>query len=275
MIKKLFNNKYFVILFIITILLVVGMIFSMNRSYETTATDNLIIKITMPVQNFFAGIAENVRGFFSHFGDTASLKEENEKLKADIKQLESQNQRNQIYKEENERLRGMLDLKDTYKDFNLVAANVTGRDSSTWFLSLTIDKGTDDGLKMADTVITSDGLVGHITDMGNNWAMVTTILDSQSTVSVMVERTEDFATVDGDIDLSAKGLCKMTYISKDSTITVGDMVKTSGLGGVYPKGINVGKVTKIHPENKGVSQYAEVEPSVDFNKVYEVFVITN
>ena len=275
MIKKLFNNKYFVILFIITILLVVGMIFSMNRSYETTATDNLIIKITMPVQKFFAGIAENVRGFFSHFGDTASLKEENEKLKADIKQLESQNQRNQIYKEENERLRGMLDLKDTYKDFNLVAANVTGRDSSTWFLSLTIDKGTDDGLKMADTVITSDGLVGHITDIGNNWAMVTTILDSQSTVSVMVERTEDFATVDGDIDLSAKGLCKMTYISKDSTITVGDMVKTSGLGGVYPKGINVGKVTKIHPENKGVSQYAEVEPSVDFNKVYEVFVITN
>ena len=275
MIKKLFNNKYFVILFIITILLVVGMIFSMNRSYETTATDNVIIKITMPVQKFFAGIAENVRGFFSHFGDTASLKEENEKLKADIKQLESQNQRNQIYKEENERLRGMLDLKDTYKDFNLVAANVTGRDSSTWFLSLTIDKGTDDGLKMADTVITSDGLVGHITDIGNNWAMVTTILDSQSTVSVMVERTEDFATVDGDIDLSAKGLCKMTYISKDSTITVGDMVKTSGLGGVYPKGINVGKVTKIHPENKGVSQYAEVEPSVDFNKVYEVFVITN
>ncbi len=275
MIKKLFNNKYFVILFIITILLVVGMIFSMNRSYETTATDNVIIKITMPVQNFFAGIAENVRGFFSHFGDIASLKEENEKLQADIKQLESQNQRNQTYKEENERLREMLDLKDTYKDFNLVAANVTGRDSSTWFLSLIIDKGTDDGLKMTDTVITSDGLVGHITDIGNNWAMITTILDSQSTVAVMVERTEDFATVDGDIDLSAKGLCKMTYISKDSTITVGDMVKTSGLGGVYPKGVNVGKITKIHPENKGVSQYAEVEPSVDFNKVYEVFVITN
>ena len=275
MIKKLFKNKYFVILLIITILLVVGMIFSMNRSYETTTTDNLIIKITMPVQKFFAGIAEGVRGFFSHFGDTASLKQENEELKAEIKQLESQNQRIQTYKEENERLRGMLDLKDSYKDFDLVAANVTGRDSSTWFLSLTIDKGTDDGLKMADTVVTPDGLVGHITDIGNNWAMVTTILDSQSTVAVMVERTEDFATVDGDIDLSGQGLCKMTYISKDSTVTVGDIVKTSGLGGVYPKGINVGKITKIHPENKGVSQYAEVEPSVDFDKVYEVFVITN
>ena len=75
--------------------------------------------------------------------------------------------------------------------------------------------------------------------------------------------------------MSANGLCKMTYIPKDSTITIGDTIKTSGLGGVYPKGINVGKITVIHPENKGVSQYAEVEPCVDFNKLYEVFVITN
>ena len=203
------------------------------------------------------------------------LKQENEKLNAKIQQLESQNQRNIEYKKENERLRKMLDLKDTYKEFYLVSANITGRDSSTWFLSFTIDKGTNDGIKMTDTVITPYGLVGHVTDIGSDWAMITTILDSQSTVAVMVERTEDFATVDGDIDLSAQGLCKMTYISKDSTVTVGDMVKTSGLGGVYPKGINVGKITKIHPENKGVSQYAEIEPSVDFNSIYEVFVITN
>ena len=275
MIKKLFTNKYFVILVIVTILLIVGMIFSLNRSYETTTSDNLIMKITMPVQRFFAGLAENVRGFFSHFGDISELKKENENLSAEIKQLKSKNQRNETYKIENERLRKMLNLKDTYKDFNLVAANVTGRDSSTWFLSVTLDKGSDDGLKMADTVITPYGLVGHITDIGTDWAMVTTILDSQSTVAVMVERTEDFATVDGDVDLAGNALCKMTYIPKDSTITVGDTIKTSGLGGVYPKGINVGKITKIHPENKGVSQYAEVEPYVDFNKLYEVFIITN
>ena len=275
MIKKLFNNKYFVILFIITLLLVVGMIFSINRSYETTTSDNIIIKITMPVQKFFSSITENVKGFFSHFGNISELKYENEKLNSEIAKLKSQNHRNEVYKVENQRLRGMLDLKDTYKEFELVAANVTARDSSTWFLSLTIDKGTDDGLKMTDTVTTPNGLVGHITDIGTNWAMVTTILDSQSTVAVTVERTEDFATVDGDIDLSANGLCKMTYIPKDSTITVGDTIKTSGLGGVYPKGINVGKIVKIHPENKGVSQYAEVEPYVDFNKLYEVFVIIN
>lgn len=275
MIKKLFNNKYFVILFIVTILLIIGMIFSINRSYETTVSDNLIIKITMPVQRFFSGVAENIKDFFSHFGDISELKAENEKLNADIEKLKSQNKRNSIYKTENERLREMLDLKDTYKDFELVAANVTSRDSSTWFLSIIIDKGTDDGLSMTDTVITPYGLVGHITDIGSNWAMITTILDSQSTVAVMVERTEDFATVDGDVDLAANSLCKMTYIPKDSTITVGDTIKTSGLGGVYPKGINVGKITKIHPENKGVSQYAEVEPYVDFNRLYEVFVITN
>lgn len=275
MIRKLFNNKYFVILLIVTIILIIGMVFTINKSYETTSSDNFIIKLTMPVQKFVAGIADNVRGFFSHFGDIAELRQENEKLQTKVKQLEEQNRRNGIYKTENERLRTMLGVKDTYKNFELVAANVTGRDSSTWFLSITIDKGTDDGLKMADTVITPDGLVGHITDIGSDWAMVTTILDSQSTVAVMVERTEDLATIDGDVDLAANGLCKMTYIPKDSTITVGDIAKTSGFGGVYPKDINVGKIIKIHSENKGVSQYAEIEPSVNFDRIYEVFVITN
>lgn len=275
MIKKLFNNKYFVILLVVTIFLIIGMIFSINKSYNTTPSDNFIFKITMPVQKFVSGIADNIRGFFSHFGDIAQLKQENEQFRIKVKQLDEENKRNSVYKKENERLREMLNLKDTYKDFELTAANVTGRDSSTWFVSLTIDKGTDDGLEMMDAVITPDGLVGHITDIGSNWAMVTTILDSQSTVAVMVERTEDLATIDGDVDLSANGICKMTYIPKDSTITVGDIAKTSGFGGVYPKGINVGKIIKIHPENKGVSQYAEIEPAVNFDRMYEVYVITN
>ena len=275
MIKKLFNNKYFIILLVVTLILLIGMIFTINKSYETKTTDNIIIRLTMPIQKVVHGISTKTRSFFSHFGDISELNQENQKLKIKVTQLEEKVQKNNMYKIENERLRGMLDLKDTYKEFKLVAANVTGKDSSTWFLSLTLDKGKNDGIEMADTVITPNGLVGHITDIGPDWSRVTTIIDSQSTVAVIVERTEDLATIDGDIDLASNGLCKMTYISKDSSITVGDIAKTSGLGGVYPKGISVGKILKIHPENKGVSQYAEVEPFVNFNHIYEVFVITN
>ena len=75
--------------------------------------------------------------------------------------------------------------------------------------------------------------------------------------------------------VTATVLCKMTYIPKDSALTVGDIIKTSGLGGVYPKGLNVGKIKEIHPENQGVSQYADVIPSVNFDRIYEVYVITN
>ncbi len=275
MIKKLFNNKYFIILLVVTLILLIGMIFTINKSYETKTTDNIIIRLTMPIQKVVHGISTKTRSFFSHFGDISELNQENQKLKNKVSQLEEKVQKNNMYKVENERLRGMLDLKDTYKEFELVAANVTGKDSSTWFLSLTLDKGKNDGIEMADTVIAPNGLVGHITDIGPDWSRVTTIIDSQSTVAVIVERTEDLATIDGDIDLASNGLCKMTYISKDSSITVGDIAKTSGLGGVYPKGISVGKILKIHPENKGVSQYAEVEPFVNFNHIYEVFVITN
>lgn len=275
MIKKLFSNKYFIIMLIVTILLIVTMIFSVNNSYETTAADNIIVKITMPIQKLVYGASSNVRGFFEHFGDIYELKNENKELKSNISSLKSEIEKYKVYKTENDRLRSMLGLKDTYKNFELESANIIGKDSTRWFLSLTIDKGTDNGIEMSDTVITPDGLVGHISDLGKDWARITTILDSQSTVAVVVERTTDLATVDGDIDLSEKGMCKMTYIPKDSTLTVGDIAKTSGLGGVFPKGINVGKIMEIHPENQGVSQYAEILPSVDFNKIYEVFVITN
>ncbi len=275
MIKRIFKNKYIVILITITILLIIAMMFSVNRSYETTASDNIIVKITMPVQKLVYNVSSGVRDFFSHFGDIAKIREENERLNQKISVLESRIDQYSEYKYENERLRKLLGIKDTYKDFKLEAANVIGKDSSKWFLSITIDKGTNDGLSMADSVITYDGLVGHITDIGKDWARVTTILDSQSTVAVVVQRSGDMATIDGDVELAEKGLCKMTYISKDSTITVGDVAKTSGLGGVYPKGINVGKITQIHSENQGVSQYAEVKPTVDFDRLYEVYVITN
>jgi len=229
----------------------------------------------LPIQKAVYGVSSGIRNFFSHFDDIDELNAKNKELAETNAKLKSQVDRYKSYKNENERLRSMLILKDTYKDFNTVAANVIGKDSSQWFISLTIDKGTDDGLKMNNTVVTVDGLVGHITDIGSNWARVTTILDSNSTVAVIVERTEDLATVNGDTSVSTNSLCKMTYISKDSTITVGDVVKTSGFGGIYPKGINVGTIKEIHSESQGVSQYANVKPSVNFNKLYEVLIITN
>lgn len=275
MIKKLFSNKFFIVVLIVTIILLATVIFNANKSYETTATDNIFLTITTPVQKAINSVSKGVRNFFSHFGDVTALNEQNKELTNKIARLEENLERSNAYKIENERLRNLLNLKDTYKDFELMAANVIGRDSSRWFLSLTLDKGSKDGIKMTDTVITNDGLVGHITDLGPDWSRVTSILDSQSTVSVVVERTEDIAMVDGDIDLSESGLCKMTYIPKDSTLTIGDNIKTSGLGGVYPKGLNVGKIEEIHSDNQGVSQYAVVSPSVNFDKIYEVMIITN
>lgn len=275
MIKKLFSNKYFVAVLVITLVLIATVIYNSNKSYETKATDSVILKITSPIQKAFFSVSSGVRNFFTHFEDVAELHDQNKELNDKIARLEENIERNNAYKIENERLRNLLNLKDTYKNFELTAANVIGRDSSRWFISLTLDKGSKDGISMTDTVITNDGLVGHITDIGTDWSRVTSILDSQSTVSVVVERTEDIAMVDGDIDLSENGLCKMTYIPKDSTLTIGDNIKTSGLGGVYPKGLDVGKIKEIHSDNQGVSQYAIVSPAVNFDKIYEVLIITN
>ena len=117
MIKKLFNNKYFVILLIVTLVLIIGMIFTLNKSYETKTSDNIIMRITMPFQKAVHAVSEKTREFFEHFGNIAELNRENQKLKTTVTQLEEKVQKNNMYKVENERLRAMLNIKDTYKDF--------------------------------------------------------------------------------------------------------------------------------------------------------------
>ena len=168
MIKKLFTNKYFIILLLVTFLLILSLIFSNTIGRDVLPSDNLLVKITAPVQRLFTGIATNIGGFFNHFGDIAALREENEKLRQENSSLENTIRRYQNYEKENTRLKAMLDIQDTYTDFETVAANVIGKDPGTWFQSFIIDKGTKDGLVEFDTVITPDGLVGYISALGSD-----------------------------------------------------------------------------------------------------------
>lgn len=212
---------------------------------------------------------------FDYFGDIKALKAENEALLSKVAELENENRALESLKAENERLLSLLDLKTSMTQFEMVGCRVIAKDAGNWFHSFTIDKGSLSGIAENQVVITSRGVVGRIVEVGTNWAKVVSIIDNTSSVGCIVARTGDIAVIDGDLELQKDGYCKMSYLSKGTDITVGDLIETSGLGGIYPKGLLIGKVREIRPDTLSMSEYAVVEPAVDFEKISEVMVIKN
>jgi len=271
--RGLFTNKYFILLLTITILLLVMMALYTDNREKVTFGEDLVGAVVMPFQTLFTSTSKGVGGFFGYFADVKKIKEENKQMSEKIDELNNTIRNIEEFKLENERLKSMLDLKQDMWNYNLVSAEVIAKDPGNWFNTFTIDKGTSSGLSVREAVITSKGLVGYIYEIGTNYAKVVTIIDSNSSTGSLVVRTRDIAMIEGDLELGMDGLCKMTYISKDASVITGDLIETSGLGGIYPKGILIGKIREIRPETHSVSQYAVVEPVVDFERISEVFVV--
>ena len=271
--RGLFANKYFVLLLTITIFLLVMMAIYTDNREKVTFGEDLVGAVVMPFQTLFTASSKGVGGFFEYFADSKKLTQENKQMSEKIDELNNTIRNIEEFKLENERLKSMLDLKKDMGNYDLVGAEVIAKDPGNWFNTFTIDKGTSSGLAVREAVITSKGLVGYIYEIGTNYAKVVTIIDTNSSTGSLVVRTRDIAMIEGDLELGMDGLCKMTYISKDASVITGDLIETSGLGGIYPKGILIGKIREIRPETHSVSQYAVVEPVVDFERITEVFVI--
>ncbi len=274
--KRIFGNKVVSLLLIITVS--VSVILGVINATRTKSTimENIALVTVTPLQNGFSWIGEKITGFFGYFGSVDELRAKNDELESENRMLAQKNRRAKGFEDENKELRELLGLKEAYPEMELVAAEVVSRSSSNWYENFTINKGSSDGLKIGQGVITTDNvLVGRIGDIGSTWAKVTTIIDSGHSVGAMVVRSGELAVIKGESALSDKGQCKLSFISKNSDIVVGDFAETSGLGGIYPKGIEIGKVVKVESDVQGISKYAIIETSVDISSVSKVMVITD
>lgn len=268
------KNKYKIMLIASTAILVVCIVVgsAVSRRKAGGASDALGAVFT-PLQGGVTGASNSVSGFFNYLTNMKGYEKENEKLRERIATLEDELRKTDNLKSENERLRKMLDLKENEKDYKTVAADVVAFEMDNFSKSYTINKGIRDGITQNCAVITPYGLVGYISEVGRSWAKVCPIVDSKVSVSASIMRVGNTAIVQGDISLMEEGLCKMTYVSKETGLEVGDSIETSGSGGVIPAGIYIGKVTEIKNDVTGVSQEAIIKPGVDFADVNEVMVI--
>ncbi len=239
----------------------------------TNPVSKAVNSVITPVESQLSKVIHPVRKVFSYIGKMEEYEAENQRLKQENIELNARIKDVSTYKEENERLRKLLGITNEY-EYETVAARVVSYETDNWFSYITLDKGTSNGIDVSDTVITSDGLLGQVTEVGVNWAKVSTVINSESSAGVRITRNGEIGIVEGDTMLSKSRKCRLGYLTANASIIAGDILETSGLGGIYPPGLPVGKISEISKDNMGRLDYAIIEPFVNFDKLYEVVVIT-
>ena len=240
----------------------------------TPLTSQLLSLITTPIQRVTAGVSEGVGGAFRHFFQAGEIEEQNAEYEEKIRILTQQVADLENYKRENEQLREYLEIKEEHNDFTFASATVIGRDSADRFYSFTIDAGSEAGIERFDPVITSDGLVGLVSEVGKNYSKVLTILDVAVEVGAYDIRTRDIGTTTGDISLARDGRLRLSMLPKDSEVSQGDLIYTTGYGGIYPGDLAIGEVTETHTDSSGMGMYAVIQPLAGITDVKDVLVIT-
>ncbi|GAE88609.1 rod shape-determining protein MreC [Acetivibrio straminisolvens] len=271
---RLVKNKLFILLTVtVAILIIIGL--SVRKNSKVNSVSNVLTVVLNPFQEFINYIGDRIEGAAKYLEDIEALNQENEALKARINELEKEVKELSDYREKNKELKEALNIKDQFSDVEFLGANIIAKDMGNWFNIFTIDRGITDGITVDSAVITKDGLVGRIISADLVSSKVITIIDEDSTVSARVSKTRDLVFVKGDLQLKNQGLCRLDNIFPDMDIAVGDTIETSGLGGIYPKGIIIGKVKEVRRKSSDLSRYAIIEPAVDFKRLEEVFVLEN
>ncbi len=258
---------------IITIVILIFIVIFSNGDSNNTFFENVASNLVMPIQNGLTYLKNQLSGNDTFFTDINNLKEENEELKQKNSELEQSLRELENIKTENETLKEYLNLTQKYGEYKTIPGYVINKDISNYSKTIVINIGKKDGVEEQMTVIGDKGLVGHIISVTDSTAKVQTIIDTASSVSCSMSTTNDSIVCKGTLD--DMSLLRAMYIPTEANIIQGDSIETSGLGGIYPKGIHIGTVKKVTNTQNLTDRYALIETAVDFNKLGTVLVITN
>ncbi len=266
------NKKRGIIGIVITIvLLIIIVILSNIQTNDLSFVESALGKLVMPIQNGMTYLKNALAGNDSFFSDINGLQEENEALKEENSQLEQSLRELEIIKAENETLKEYVNLKDKYTEYTTIPAYVINKNISNYSDEIVINVGSKDGVEVNMPVIADQGLVGHIISVTEDTAKVQTIVDTASTLSCTVSTSRDILIARGTLE--AESTLKTTYIPTEATVLQGDNVETSGLGGIYPKGILIGTIESVTNTKNVTDRYATIKTAVDFSKLETVLVI--
>jgi len=270
MIKYLKQYRFYIILFLFVLIPVIGIDTSTRAPRDYRFYDRVIVGLTSPIQTIISWSLEQIASTFENYiylwhthQDNLALLEENRKLLNSIASFRETQQ-------ENVRLRKLLHFEEKF-NLQTAVARVIARDVSTDFRLIRINRGESSGIRRNMAVVTDEGIVGRVWKTTGTTSDVVTIVDLLSEVDAIVERSRARGIVEGLTDDS----CQLKYALRTDDIQPGDILISSGLGGIFPKGVAVGTVSKVNRKPFGITQEVEVHPSVDFSKLEEVLVVLN
>lgn len=241
---------------------------------ESSPVTAAIGTVLSPFQKGVSFVEGKAAHLIDHFNAFDALEAENEQLRQKVAQLEQTVRDAQEALDENERLRVLTGLIKENPQFTYDMAEVIARSPGEWATTISIDKGSSAGVEKNDLVVTSEGMVGYVSLAAPTYSEVTTLLDTNMMAGALVTRTRETGVAQGDYELMGEGMLRLSYLSKDSDVVIGDTIQTSGEGGVFPKGVMIGTVERVMIEESGMNNYAVIRPFVDPETVSHVYIIT-
>lgn len=228
-----------------------------------------LMGLLRPVQTFEAQLDANVSGFVSDYFELVDVRKENISLKHQMAQLESKEARLAELEVENQHLRSLLDLKEAL-GMKAVAADVIGNDATGLSRTLVLSEGSNDGLQRNMAVISTQGVVGKIIAVSPDASRVLLIDDHNSALDAFDQRSRARGIVAGVVD---DGLT-MKYVDRTDDVKPGDTVVTSGMDGIFPRGLLIGRIVQVSQKGPGLFLKIKVKPAVDFSRLEQILVLT-
>lgn len=236
---------------------------------------DFINTITNPVKKYAASASGILGEALDAVVNASEYKKENQLLREEIAELRNNLTDYENTKTELDELRNFIGIKEEHEDFTLSPpCTVISRTANDPYCSFVIDRGADDDISLYDPVVTSEGLVGIISEVSDTYSTVTTILSPEVSIGAMCISTGDTGIVQGNIEYTYDGNCKMIYIDRENKLSSGSIITTSGAGGRFPKDYLIGSIISTELDDSGLSAYAVISPYVDIQHVSAVMVVT-
>lgn len=268
------NKKTGIVGIVITVIILILIVILSNIELNKISyLEKICNVIVMPVQNGLTYLKNKIAGNEDFFTDVKKIQLENDELRNKNSELEKALRELEIIKSENETLKEYVNLKDKYLEYKTIPAYIINKNISNYEKNIIINVGEKDGIKPNMTVIADKGLVGYVISTTEKTSKVQTIIDPSTSVSCSVNTSKDAIILSGTLEKN--NMLKASYIPTEATLIENDTIETSGLGGIYPKGIYIGKIKQVVDTKNNIDRYAYVEIEVDFSKLETVLVITN
>lgn len=271
--RQFFKSVQFKIFIFVISAILFGTVISVVTADNVSPLSSAVGTVFTPLEKLTSAIAEKFSWFSSSFASAGAYKSENERLKEKIAEYENQLVGYDEMKRKITSYEKMLEVKESNGDFELENANVIGTDSADVFSSIIIDKGKGDGVEVNDPVVYGNCLVGVVKKVNESYSVVRTILNPKVNVSAIDSKTRETGYVTTDISRTENGKCILAGLDRTTSVSPGGIVVTSGIGGIYPKGLIIGTVSQVLESSYDLSSYAVITPGAQIDSLEDVFVI--